>query len=149
MYSNEISKFVNMVNPLVISVCSNFPSALMERVSLFYPQLRERTHSDTDPPNDHQDLDLLSQLVARDQDRHDHKAANDRGPRLEHGAPSGDHCEPAEQAVADVGHISMAEDDLLAKESGESSNAPGESGGHGGSTHCAPLAVVATEVVGA
>ncbi|KAE8125609.1 hypothetical protein FH972_020392 [Carpinus fangiana] len=67
-------------------------------------------------------------------------AADDCRPGLDHRASGGDRCEPAEQAVADVGHVPVAGDDSLAEESGESGGAPGESRGHGGPTNGAPLA---------
>jgi hypothetical protein len=42
----------------------------------------------------------------------------------------------------------VAGEDSLAEESGESNSAPGVNGGHGGLTHGASLAVVATGAVG-
>ena len=68
-------------------------------------------------------------------------------PGLNHGASSGDRCELAEQAVADVGHVPMAGENSLAKESSESGDALGESHGDGGLAHGSPLAVVATGAI--
>ena len=88
-------------------------------------------------------------MVARDQDHRGHEAVDDRCPRHNHGASDDDRCEPAEQAVADVGHVPVVGEDSLAEESGESGGAPDESCGHGGPTHDAPLVVVAIGAVGA
>ncbi|GJN02377.1 hypothetical protein PR202_ga19720 [Eleusine coracana subsp. coracana] len=87
------------------------------------------------------ELEACGERVEPDEHPRGDEAADDGGPRVDDAAAGRDGREPAEQAVADVGHVPVARLQPLPEERGERGDAAGERGGDGRAAHGGPLPV--------
>ncbi|XBH78987.1 hypothetical protein VPH35_105073 [Triticum aestivum] len=87
------------------------------------------------------ELEPGGQLVQPDEHPRRHEPADDRRPRVHHGAPRGDRREAAQEAVADVQHVPVPRLEPLPEQRRQRRRAAGEGGRHGRAAYRRPLPV--------